>query len=99
VQAAVLEKLRGIVGTPHVLTGIELSPFVVEGRTPEAAVFPGSVDEVRAVVALAAESEVPVIAWGGGTAAAAGMPAPRPGLVLGLKRLDRVWSTSPGISR
>jgi len=96
VQAAVLEKLRGIVGTPHVLTGIELSPFVVEGRTPEAAVFPGSVDEVRAVVALAAESEVPVIAWGGGTAAAAGMPAPRPGLVLGLKRLDRVVEHEPG---
>ena len=95
-QPAVLEKLRGIVGTPHALTGIELSPYVVEGRTPEVAVFPGSVDEVRAVVALAAESEVPVIPWGGGTAAAAGMPAPGPGLVLGLTRLDQVLEHEPG---
>jgi glycolate oxidase FAD binding subunit len=96
VQAALLEKLRGIVGAPHVLTGIDLSPYVVEGRTPEAAVFPGTVEEVRAVVTLAAEAEVPVIAWGGGTAAAAGMPAPRPGLVLGLRRLDRVVEHEPG---
>jgi glycolate oxidase FAD binding subunit len=96
VQAALLEKLRHIVGVPHVLTGVDLSPYVVEGRTPEAAVFPGSVEEVRGVVALAAEAEVPVIAWGGGTGAAAGMPAPRPGLVLGLKRLDRVLEHEPG---
>lgn len=96
VQAALLEKLRGIVGAPHLLTGVDLSPYVVEGRTPEAAVFPGSVDEVRAVVAHAAEAEVPVVAWGGGTAAAAGMPAPRPGLVLGLRRLDRIVEHEPG---
>jgi glycolate oxidase FAD binding subunit len=96
VHAAVLEKLRAIVGTPQVLTGVDLSPYVVEGRTPPAAVFPGTVDEVRAVVALAAESEVPVIPWGGGTAAAAGMPAARAGLVLGLRRLDKVLEHEPG---
>ena len=95
-QANRLEKLRAIVGAPHLLTGIELSPYAVEGRTPEAAVFPGSVDEVRAVVALAADADLPVIAWGGGTASAAGMPAPRPGLVLGLRRLDRILEHEPG---
>ena len=78
-QAAVLEKLRGIVGAPHVLTGVDLSPYVVEGRTPEAAVFPGTIDDVRALVTVAAKAEVPVIPWGGGTAAAAGMPAPEAG--------------------
>jgi glycolate oxidase FAD binding subunit len=96
VQAALLEKLQSIVGAPHLLTGVDLSPYVVEGRTPEAAVFPGTVDEVRAVVSLAAEAEVPVIAWGGGTAAAAGMPAARSGLVLGLRRLDRILEHEPG---
>jgi FAD/FMN-containing dehydrogenase len=70
VQAALLEKLRVLVGAPHLLTGVDLSPYVVEGRTPEAAVFPGTVDEVLAVVELAAEGDVPVIAWGGGTASA-----------------------------
>ena len=95
-QAALLEKLRVLVGAPHLLTGVDLSPYVVEGRTPEAAVFPGTVDEVRAIVALAAEADVPVIAWGGGTASAAGMPAPRAGLVLGLRRLDRILEHEPG---
>ena len=95
-QAALLEKLRVIVGAPHLLTGVDLSPYVIEGRTPDGAVFPGTVEEVRAVVALAAESEVPVITWGGGTAAAAGMPAPRAGLVLSLRRLDRVLEHEPG---
>ncbi|HEV8144132.1 MAG TPA: FAD-binding oxidoreductase, partial [Methylomirabilota bacterium] len=95
-QAALLEKLQSVVGAPHLLTGVDLSPYVVEGRTPEAAVFPGTVDEVRTVVALAAEAEVPVIAWGGGTAATAGMPAARSGLVLGLRRLDRILEHEPG---
>ena len=44
---ALLEKLRASVGPSNVLTGIELSPYVVEGRTPEAAVFPGSIEEVE----------------------------------------------------
>ncbi len=51
---ALLDKLRAAVGPSNVLTGVELSPYVVEGRTPEAAVFPGSVDEVAAVIGLAA---------------------------------------------
>ena len=96
VQPALLEKLRGIVGAPHVLTGVELSPYVVEGRTPDAAVFPGSVDDVRAIVALAAESNLALLPWGGGTAPALGMPAPRSALVVGLRRLDRVLEHEPG---
>jgi len=60
VPDALLEKLRASVGPPNVLTGIELSPYVVEGRTPEAAVFPGSVEEVAAVIGLAAEAARPV---------------------------------------
>jgi FAD/FMN-containing dehydrogenase len=89
-QPAVLDKLRALVGSPHVLTGIELSPYVIEGRTPDAAVFPGSVDEVRGVVALAAEGGVSLIPWGGGTAATVGTPPARMGIVLGLGRLDRL---------
>jgi len=57
-----LEKLRAIAGPANVLTGIELSPYVVEGRTPEAAVFPGAVEEVAAVIGLAAEAA----RWNGG---------------------------------
>jgi glycolate dehydrogenase FAD-binding subunit len=97
VPPALLEKLRATVGPANVLTGIELSPYVVEGRTPEAAVFPGSVEEVAAVIGLAAETARPVTPWGGGTAASVGIPTARaPGLVLGLRRLGRLREHEPG---
>jgi glycolate oxidase FAD binding subunit len=96
VQDGLLERLRAIVGPSNVLTGVELSPYVVEGRTPDAAAFPGSVEEVSSVIALAAETELPVVPWGGGTAASVGMPSARAGLVLGLRRLNRILEHEPG---
>jgi len=96
VHGALVEKLRGIVGPAHVVEGIELSPYAVEGRTPEAAVFPGSAEEVSAVVACAADAEVPVLPWGGGTAMSLGTPPARAGIVLGLRRLDRLVEHEPG---
>jgi glycolate oxidase FAD binding subunit len=96
VPAAPLDKIRSIVGAGHVLSGVALSAFVVEGRTPEAAVFPGSLEEVRAVVETAGNAGVPVIAWGGGTAAAVGTPVSRPAIVLGLGRLNALVEHEPG---
>jgi glycolate oxidase FAD binding subunit len=93
---ALLDKLRATVGAPNVLTGIELSPFVVEGRTPDVVVLPGSVEEVSAVVRQAAAAGVPVTPWGGGTAAAVGAPPGRVGLVLALRRLARLVEHEPG---
>jgi glycolate oxidase FAD binding subunit len=93
---ALLDKLRAAVGAVHVLTGVSLSPFVVEGRTPAAAVFPGTVDEVAAVVQQAAAAGATIIPWGGGTAVAVGEPAARAGIVLGLRRLDRIIEHEPG---
>ena len=97
-HAVPLDKLRAIVGPASVLSGVELSPYVIEGRTPEAAVFPGSLEEVRGVVDLAAGAEIPIVAWGGGTAAAVGTPtAPvRLGIVLGLARMNRLVEHEPG---
>ncbi|MEK7700920.1 MAG: FAD-binding oxidoreductase, partial [candidate division NC10 bacterium] len=95
-QDALLEKLRAAVGPANVLTGVDLSPHVVEGRTPEAAVFPASIEEVAAVIGLAAEAALPVTPWGGGTAASVGMPAARAGLVVGLSRLNRLVEHEPG---
>ena len=91
-----IDKLRAIVGPSHVLTGIERSPYVIEGRTPEAVVFPGSVEEVAAVVAHAAEAEMPVVPWGGGTAIGIGVPPVRAGLVLVLTRLAALVEHEPG---
>jgi glycolate oxidase FAD binding subunit len=96
VPAPVLDKLRAIVGESHVLGGVELSPYVIDGRTPEAAVFPGTVDEVAAVVTTAAEVAMPLFPWGGGSAAAVGVPRLRAGVVLGLSRMRAIVEHEPG---
>jgi len=90
------DKLRSIVGAAHVLTGVDCSPYVVEGRAPESVVFPGTKEEVAAVLVAAGEAALPVTPWGGGTKMAIGSPPHRIGLVLGLKRLDRVLEHEPG---
>ena len=94
--SALPDQLRRIVGAPHVLTGVECSPYVVEGRTPEVVVFPGTREEVAAALAVAVEQRVPVTPWGGGTKMWVGSPPSRVGVVLALKRLDRILEHEPG---
>ena len=93
---ALQEKLKGVVGAPNVLLGVECSPYVLEGRAPEAVVFPGTREEVAAVLVLASEEGVPVAPWGGGTRLTMGSPPSRLGMVLGTKRLNRVLEHEPG---
>jgi glycolate oxidase FAD binding subunit len=96
VQPALLDRLRSIVGPAHVLTGVDCSPHVVEGRAPEAAVFPGSKEEVAALLVAAGEEGIPVTPWGGGTKMGIGAPPTRLGLVVGLGRLSRMLEHEPG---
>jgi glycolate oxidase FAD binding subunit len=96
VAGTLVEKLAAIVGAEHVRTGVALSPYVVEGRTPDAAVLPASVDQVRATLGVAAEAGIPVVPWGGGTASAVGAPPAWSGLVLSLARMNRILEHEPG---
>ncbi len=94
--ASPLDAIRGIVGPAHVLTGADCGPYVVDGRTPEAVALPGSKEEVAAVLLAAAETELPVTPWGGGTKMSIGDPPQRLGLVLALRRLNRLIEHEPG---
>lgn len=94
--SALPDRLRGLVGAPHVLTGVDCSPYLVEGRAPEAVIFPGTKEEVAAALVMAGEAGVPVTPWGGGTKMAIGSPPNRIGLVLGLRRLNRILEHEPG---
>jgi glycolate oxidase FAD binding subunit len=96
VPPALPDKLRSIVGAAHVLTGVDCSPYAVEGRAPEAVVFPATKEEVAAALVAAGEAGLPVTPWGGGTKMGIGSPPNRIGLVLGLKRLDRILEHEPG---
>ena len=94
--APLVDSLRGIVGAAHVLTGADCAPYIVDGRTPDAVAVPGTREEVAAVVLAAAEASVPVLAWGGGTRMSLGAPPPRLGVVLVLRRLNRLLEHEPG---
>src|SRR5512134_2596097 len=89
-------RLSDIVGEPHVLTGVGCSPYVVDRRTPVAVVSPAGQEEVAAVLRVAGEEGLAVTPWGGGTKMGIGAPPARSGLVLSLRRLDRLVEHEPG---
>src|SRR5262245_64236028 len=95
-DAELIRRLTTLAGARHVLTGVECSPYVLEGRTPDAVVFPGTKEEVAGVLAAADAAGIPVTPWGSGTRISVGMPPARPGLVLSLKRLDRLLDSATG---
>ncbi|HET6634193.1 MAG TPA: FAD-linked oxidase C-terminal domain-containing protein [Streptomyces sp.] len=95
------EELGGIVGPEHVRT--EKGQLAVYARDatplfhapPDVVVFPGSTEEVAAVLRLATERKVPVIPRGAGSNLCAGTVALNGGIMLVLTRLDRVLEVSP----
>jgi glycolate oxidase FAD binding subunit len=91
-----LDSLRAIVGHGRVLSGVDASPYAVDGRTPMAVIFPGSIEDVSAVLVHASEASVPVTPWGGGTAVAVGVSPAQLGIVLSLSRMSGVLEHEPG---
>lgn len=60
-----------------------------------AVVQPGTTAEVVAVIEAAREFAVPIVPYGGGTGLMGGALSLRPGLVLDLRRMDRVLEVRP----
>ena len=88
------ERLAAIVGAEHVLIGDAIAEELTHDealtatpQVPAAVVRPGSVDEVAAVVALAAELGIAVTARGSGTGlSGACVPSPD-GLLVSFERM------------
>jgi glycolate oxidase subunit GlcD len=97
VSVALRARLAAIVGESRALlrTG-ELRPYESDGLpgyqfVPSIAVFPGTRDEVVAVVRLLAETKTPFVARGAGTGLSGGALA-NGVVLLGLHRLKRILS-------
>ena len=95
-MSTLVTKLESLVGTGQVRSGEEAGRFTVDGVSPEVAVFPGSVEEVSAVLAACSEARVGVIPRGGGTSMGLGAIPSRGEVALVLTRLDRVLEHEPG---
>lgn len=101
----ILDKLSRIVGSGQVLTDpehLELLSWdaLSEGRIhplkrPETAlplcvVLPNSTDEVREIVLLANEEKASIVPYGGGSGLMGGALSVRPGIVLDLRRMNKI---------
>ncbi len=97
---AVLDRLRAIVGTAHVLTSDgDVEPFARDATPlfrarPDAVVLPATTAEVAAVLRLATETGTPVVPRGGGSNLAAATVPERGGIVLVLTRMTAVREVS-----
>ena len=92
---ALVARLQAAIGTSNVLTeDSDLAPYLTEGRnlfkgSAVAAVRPGNTGEVAAIITIAREFGVPVVAQGGNTGLVGG-GVPFGGIVLSLNRMNRI---------
>ena len=96
-----LDACRRWLGPGHVLTTpAALSAYDSDGLTqhrfpPEAVLLPGSVEELKAVLALAKGQDAPYTLRGAGTGLSGGAVAVQGGLLIHLSRLKRILSIDP----
>lgn len=94
--------LERIVGAEHVrddpgaLLTFATDATPLERGHPDVVVFPGSTEEVAAIVRVASERRVPVVPRGSGTNLSAGTVPHRGGIVLVLTRMNRLKEVSVG---
>lgn len=90
------KSLESIVGAEHLLGDGDARRYAVEGVVPEVVLFPGSVEEVSAVVAACGDAKAAVVPWGGGVHMGLGGIPKRADVVLCLGRLNHVLEHEPG---
>ncbi|MDR2005759.1 MAG: FAD-binding oxidoreductase [Acidaminococcales bacterium] len=102
VDQTILAQLREITGDEHVIDDPEkLAAYKTDEETnpryhhlPEAVVFPGSVNEVAAVMKLANRRLFPVTPRCGGTSLCGGAIPARGGIVMVMTRMNRIKEIS-----
>jgi len=95
--SAISENLRAIVGPQQVITDSErLRRYLIGGKTPKAAVRPGSDQEVAEIVRLAFVEKLRLMPTGAGTKRDMNIPVGEYDLALDVGRLDQVVAYDPG---
>src|SRR3989338_2087160 len=90
-----IPRVGTIVGPERVVAGPGASAYAVDGRIPRAVTFPGSVEELSAVIAFASAERLGVAPWGSGAKIALGGVPERLDIVVGLSRLNELVDYVP----
>ncbi len=96
-----LARFQEVVGVEYVLSRpedvvvYEQDAFLVARALPEMVVLPGSTEEVAAVVRLASEAGVPIIARGAGTGLTGGSIPVTGGVMVVFTRMNRIHAIDP----
>lgn len=95
----ILDDLRALVGTDHVLTGADAEPYLTDWRgryqgAAQAVVRPGDTETLAAVVKYCAKNLIPIVTIGGNTGLCGGATPDESGqsVVLSTARLNRIRS-------
>lgn len=110
IATSIVESLSRIVGADHVLTSpYDLDRYSADALTPfrayragyafeqlaDLVVRPGTVEEVSQVAALATREGIPLVPYGGGTGVMGGVLPVEGGVIVDVKRLNRILEISP----
>ena len=93
---SISEGLGAIVPKGTLLPSARHAEYAVDGLAPMGVVVPEDREQVAEVMRWAAENEVTVFPWGGGTKMGLGNLPDSVGVVLDLSRLNRVIDYQPG---
>lgn len=103
-QAGLIDRLERILGTDGVYSeDADLLVYEYDGSVdgavdtarPLAVALPRTADQVAAVVKLASQENIPVVARGAGTGLSGGAVAQAGGIIIALTRMDRVLEIDP----
>lgn len=110
IASSIVESLSRIVGEDNVLTSpYDLDRYSADALTPfrayragyafeqlaDAVVRPGSVEEISLIAELATREGIPLVPYGGGTGVMGGVLPVKGGIVVDVKRLNRILDISP----
>jgi len=99
-QDSIIKEIAAVVGSEHTLAGEEDRWTYAYDATdltalPDLVVFPGSAEEIAAIVKLANRHRFPVVPRGAGTGRAGGSVPVQGGVVLVMTRLTRILEINP----
>jgi len=101
IMSDLIKRLAEIVGPAHVSDAPEecylysMDPGTMPAAPPDAVVMPADTNEVSRVMRLASEMKVPVVPMGAGLVLSGLTRALKGGIVMDLKRMNRIVSVNP----